>query len=225
MPSVSPGILERAVKGIGNNVPKFVKKHPVVTMTGGALINELDTAMDPMGPAQQLENSIMREYTGGAGAKYACEELAMLDERKSFLATKVSFEKTAEFDAGSALAKPVAQEGIGWLRRLIGATAQSIKNRFSDEPKRKQIMQNIVTRDPVISMFEQEQPGGADEALRTMKQFAPTLSTNPAVVQAFLRNAAISGGPMDYQTIKELADAEASVLKARHEGAWGRQSM
>jgi hypothetical protein len=222
-------MLEKVVKGLGTKVPKFIAKHPIATMTGGVLVNELDTAMRPMGSVEQLENSIMREYIGGRGAKYACEELAILDERKRFLATKVSFEKVAEFDplggAADVAGKAVAKEGISWIRRLIRATAQAINIRVRDEPVRQKIISNVVTQDPIISMYEQENPGGAYTAMQTMRQFAPTLSTNPAIVQAFLRNAAMSGGPMDYQTVKGLADAEMAVLRARHEGAWGRQGI
>lgn len=225
---MSPAIKPRLVRLadlVTKKVPEFVTKHPATAAGIGALGIGIDQMSDYNSPAARVENSIMRESIGGPTAKYACQELADLDARKTFVATKVSFEKVAdEFNpavmAGSKAVDVGVGEGLMAIRKMIGAAAQAIKDRFSDEPKRRRIMDDVLTNDPVVSTFEQEQPGGAQAALYTMKQFAPTLSTNPAVVQSFLRNAAMSGGPLDYQTARGLADAEASVLKARQQRSW-----
>ena len=53
-----------------------------------------------------------------------------------------------------------------------------------------------------------------------MARYAPELSTDPNIVTAFLRHAAMSGGPIDHTMVKGLAEAEMAVQKAQNEGAW-----
>ena len=121
---------------------------------------------------------------------------------------------------GTALGGGVVSEGISALRRLIGASAQAVSERYVEDPKRRAIIDRVVKKDPVVSTAERENPGQAVQAYGTMRRFAPTLSTDPNVVTSFLRNSAMTGGPMDFQTIKGLADAEHAVQRARNEGAW-----
>ena len=121
---------------------------------------------------------------------------------------------------GTALGGGVVSEGISGLRRVIGASAQAVSERYVEDPKRRAIIDRVVKKDPVVSTAERENPGQAVQAYGTMRRFAPTLSTDPNVVTSFLRNSAMTGGPMDFQTIKGLADAEHAVQRARNEGAW-----
>ena len=121
---------------------------------------------------------------------------------------------------GVALGGGVVSEGISALRRLIGASAQAVSERYVEDPKRRAIIDRVVKKDSVVSTAERENPGQAVQAYGTMRRFAPTLSTDPNVVTSFLRNSALTGGPMDFQTIKGLADAEHAVQRARNEGAW-----
>ncbi len=116
----------------------------------------------------------------------------------------------------------VTKKGINALRRLIGSAAQSISERFVQDPKRKKIVTQVMQEDPVIATAERENPGQALQAYKTMRRFAPTLSSDPNVVTSFLRNSALSGGPMDFQTVRGLADAETSIQRAQNEGAWLR---
>lgn len=221
--------LTRIVDLIGDKVPAVVKKHPAL-LAGGIGLGL--GAANLRTPAQQVESNIMREYVGAPGAKYSsCPILEKFAARKISLAAKISFEKTAdtmdfgtEFEsgAGTQAGRSVVMEGINALRRLIGSAAQSISERFIQEPRRERIITDITQRDPVISVAEKEKPGQAWEAYQTMKRFAPTLSTDPNVVTSFLRNTALSGGPMDFQTIRGLADAETAIQRARNEGAWLR---
>lgn len=221
--------LTKIVDFIGDKIPALAKKHPAL-LAGGVGVGL--GAANLRTPAQQVESDIMREYVGAPGAKYSsCPVMEKFAARKIALAAKIAFEKTAEpmdygtaFESGAGMqtGKSVVMEGINALRRLIGSAAQSISERFVQEPKRKQIISDVTVRDPVVSVAEKEKPGQALEAYRTMKRFAPTLSTDPNVVTSFLRNTALSGGPMDFQTIRGLADAETAIQRARNEGAWLR---
>jgi hypothetical protein len=123
---------------------------------------------------------------------------------------------------GGGVGGGIAAEGIGAIRRLLGMTAQSINERLIQDPTRKKIVQTAVSEDPDVKTLEKQQPGSAARAYSTMARYAPELSTDPNVVTAFLRHAAMSGGPVDHTMVKGLAEAETAVQKAKNEGAWLR---
>lgn len=183
----------------------------------------------------------MAEQLGSPGSKFAHEELQQFGARKTYVSTKLAFEKVGgsqyeprpkDYDFGDQLymAMPggfargmgmeTARVGLGGIRQAIGALADLIKEKAYTNPLRKKIFKDIVTNDTVVSSFENEQPGVAAQAYDTLTRFAPELSTDPHVATAFLRNAAMSGGPLDHNLIKGVADAEAAVHRARTEGAW-----
>jgi len=220
--------LTKTVDVVNKKILSFLKKHPTL-VAGGAGVGLGASTMST--PQQHVESDIMREYLGAPGAKYSsCNIMEKFAERKMELAAKIAYEKVAEADfgdtfvsgAGKGMGGGVVSEGIGALRRLIGGAAQSISNRFIDEPKRDKIIQQVMKQDPVVSTAERETPGQALNAYQTMKRVAPALSTDPNVVQSYLRNAVLSGGPIDFQTVKGLADAETSLQRAQNEGAWLR---
>jgi hypothetical protein len=184
------------------------------------------------GPEHVLEGSLMAEQLGVPGSKYGgaepMNELTLFSYRKDYVSTKLAFEKIADWDFSGGvgkgfsegLGKETARTGIGAIRQAISAISDALKEKFYTGPERDQIFKDIVKNDPIVSTFEQEQPGGAAQAYATMRRFAPELSTDKHIVTAFLRNAAMSGGPLDHNMIKGIADAEASVHKARNESAW-----
>lgn len=68
--------------------------------------------------------------------------------------------------------------------------------------------------DPVIAQADAK---SLRDAYETMQRFAPTLATDKNAVRAWLREAAVSGGGVNYNTIKLLTDAE---IAAREGGVW-----
>ncbi len=221
--------LVRVIDALSDRLPAIVKKHPAL-IAGGVGVGL--GAANMRGNAQRVENDIMREYVGAPGAKYSsCPIMEKFAERKLLLSAKTQYEKQAADaafgdsfvqGAGQQTGKGVISTGIDALRRLIGSAAQSISERFIQDPRREKIVQEVVKTDPTISSAERENPGQAYQAYRTMRRFAPALSTDPNVVTSFLRNSALSGGPMDFQTVRGLADAETSIQRAQNEGAWLR---
>lgn len=214
--------LTALVDFLGDKVPGFLVKHPALT---AATIGVGVGAHNMRGPAHVMEGSLMAEQLGVPGSKYSSDELSLFSSRKDFISTKLAFEKGAEgWDWSGGITRGVGQEsaraGIGVVRQAIGALADAIKGKFYTAPVQQTMLKDIVTNDPIVSTFEKEQPGNAAAAYETMKRFAPELSTDKHIVTAFLRNAAMSGGPMDYNMIKGIADAEASIHKARNESAW-----
>jgi hypothetical protein len=213
--------LIRLVDFLGEKIPSFLYKHPALT---AATIGVGLGAANSRGPAHVLEGSLMSEQLGVPGSKYGSDELSMFAARKDYISTKLAFEKVADWDwsggFSSGVGKETARTGIGAIRQAIGAIADAIKERSYNAPARRNLLQDIITNDPIVSTFEQENPGSAAQAFESMQRFAPELSTDRHVVTAFLRNAAMSGGPLDHNMIKGIADAEASIHKARNESAW-----
>ncbi len=60
----------------------------------------------------------------------------------------------------------------------------------------------------------QADPHMIQSSFSTMKRFAPNLASDPNAVRSFLREAATFGTPPSYATMKNLADAEKSVVSA-----------
>jgi hypothetical protein len=130
------------------------------------------------------------------------------------------FGMAADASLAQGIGSQAAKEGISGVRRLVGFAFQAIKDMFFDEPKRQTMLQEIVKTDPVIRTYDRENPGQAAAAFKTMSHFAPMLSRDPSITTAFLRSAAMSGGVLDHQTVKGLAEAETQVQKAKNEGAY-----
>ena len=227
MATASEPAVAKLIDFLGEKVPGFFYRHPSLTAAGvGIGIG----AQNQRGPENVLEGSIMAEQLGVPGSKYGRDELALFSARKDFVSTKLAFEKVADgggwdWDTAgggfmSGAGKETAKAGLGSIRQAIGAVADAIKEKFYNNPARNNLFQEIVKNDPIISTYEQEQPGSAAQAYATMKRFAPELSTDKHIVTAFLRNAAMSGGPLDHNMIKGIAEAETAVHKSKNESAW-----
>jgi hypothetical protein len=153
-----------------------------------------------------------------------------------YLSTKLMFEKTSamSFDKGDmdfaqgiskGIGQSIGNTGIGAIRRLIGTAAQSINEKLIGDPRRERIVDNIINTDPDVANAEAQQPGISYKLFGTMRKFAPTLSRDPNIVTSFLREAAITGGSLNYNTVKGLAEAEAMAQRAKNEGTWLRGDL
>ena len=169
-------------------------RHPALTATvgGGAIVaNQLDDR------AKKLEAEIMRNRLGAPGGKFVYSELDKFASRKKFLAEKTAFEEPDSFNpvsslvrgAGSETAKQIIQGVAGG----VGRAARKVKDKVVQEPKRKKILRELVVDDPVVSMYEEENPGSAERAYSSMRRFDPEMSTDPNVVAAYLIEAAQKG--------------------------------
>lgn len=96
------------------------------------------------------------------------------------------------------------------VQGVVGGGMDAGREAMSWGPKRKQIYERLMATDPVISRADPEM---VLQAYHTMKRFAPLLSTDPATVQSFLREAVVHDGALNYNTIGALAKAES---EARH---------
>jgi len=118
-----------------------------------------------------------------------------------------------------AFAKGLGQNAANSLSALatdmVGKGYSTMKDTLALSPVRSKIFNVLKKEDEII--------GSADnktlmEAYHTMRQVAPNLATDKNAVKSVLRMAATSGGGLDYNTIKGIADAEASVMKVKPGG-------
>jgi len=90
-------------------------------------------------------------------------------------------------------AKGVGQAGTRAVRGMI------------QRKRHPRVFQSVINQDPLLMEVD---PEILQQNFDTMARFAPTLATDPHAVQSFLREAVTSGGGINYNTIKLLADAE-----------------
>lgn len=108
--------------------------------------------------------------------------------------------------AGGAIAEAL-MAGIG---KMVGGAARAL---YTD-PRKKALLQKVITSDPVLSDAVQRSPMMAQnllEAYGTMNKFAPTLTTDVNAVRSFLREVVLGGGHVNYATIKNLVETEKSL--------------
>jgi hypothetical protein len=120
--------------------------------------------------------------------------------------------------AGDAFAKQIGSQSaealMGLATDMAGKTVDTLKSVTMDSPARNAIFSALRKEDPIIAQADMKT---LNDAFHTMANVAPSLSTDKNAVKSVLRLAATSGGGLDYQTIKGLADAETSLKKARGE--------
>lgn len=199
-------VVETAVKA-----GKGAAKHPVATATG---LGGAYAVSDGSKKIDEKSEDLMNHYTG----KYGENLLEKVSEFRTLLKTAGpadgSFLGDVRHGVGGAIGKELISAGIGGLV----AAAHGLKNMTVDRKKRNAILEQIIANDPVISRYAQEHPEEIEKLFTTMTRFAPTLSTDPHAVLAFLRNAIMMGGAIDYRTIQGLAEAEMSAKKALTHG-------
>lgn len=109
----------------------------------------------------------------------------------------------------AAVAKSLA-DTIG--QRLVGdplsAVGTSIKTKYFEEPKWKKNFEEVVASDPQLSRLHQQEPEVLPLAFETIKRFSPTLAKDRLATRSLLRHVAMSGGEMDFGTMKMLAETE-----------------
>lgn len=113
---------------------------------------------------------------------------------------------------GKTVGSESAKQLIGLTTDMFGKAYDNLKDTLVTSPVRRAIFSTLKKEDPIL--------GEADnktllEAYHTMSKVAPTLATDKNAVRSFLTQAVVSGGGLDYNTIKGIADAEASVARAK----------
>lgn len=116
----------------------------------------------------------------------------------------------------SSLGKSTADSLMGLTQDVVTKGYETLKDTLHTSPVRREIFKSLKREDPLIA----DAPNKVLlEAFHTMSKIAPQLSTDKNAVKSVLREAAMSGGGLDFATIKGLADAEKSVMQAKNPGA------
>jgi hypothetical protein len=115
-----------------------------------------------------------------------------------------SFSKTMGSNAADTLSE--------LARDIVSKSVDTLKDTLQLSPARTQIFNVLREEDPDLASADSQT---LMEAYNTMSSIAPNLSTDKNAVKSVLRMAVISGGGLDYQTIKGIADAETAINKAK----------
>jgi len=215
-----PGFV-RVIDYLGKKAPKVALKYPALLAGGAGLTFGLRGSTEP---ANVMEAAMLRERMGAPGAKFA--ELDAFEARKEDAVVLCKMAAFGNDSSGggfsgqviSGTGKELGKSGVGALARALTLAGSKVYDKVSRDPQRKQVFQRVVASDPYVSQFVRESPENearVEEAFKSMSRFAPLLSTDPNAVTSLLRQVAVSAGPVDYNLIKSLADAESSVRKAR----------
>ena len=224
MPVKGPNI-GRALDALRHKVVNTTTKHPGVT---AGLIGTGVAATQLENDAIDTEERIMQEQVGASGAKYAgvfkspardayVQKVAAMDSVRHMPSLPAPLSEQFTGGLASGVGSAAAQEGAGALKALMRIALLATKDKAVQDARRRKIIEELIANDPIVSTFEREIPGGSHQAFQTMRRWAPELSTDPNVVRSYLRQAAQTGGTIDYPALKALTDAELSALKARHE--------
>ena len=238
------GIASRTAKDVGNlagRAAKFTAKRPGLVAAGaagGVLYGQAK------GKAKALEGEIMRNRVGAPGGKFVYAELEKFAMHKRELSDRVVFLKNAADNepkipyetsrtigqvaskiphlalgaigggVGGGFGKGIGDAGAAGITSLVRSGARKVKDKLILEPQRKKILQQLTTEDPVISTYEEGQPGATEQAFSSMRRVAPEMSVDPNVVKSYLREAAQTGGTVNHLTLKQLAEAETAINRA-----------
>lgn len=183
--------------GIGEALMNAIKAHPVAATLGiGGLMG-----LGGIGGFKAMEG-------GKPGDTYSYR----INKGLNNLLDRIRYDEVA----GESFAKEM---GGGSAKALMGLAADmtskgvdALKSVTMDSPARAAIFSALKREDPIIGQADMKT---LNDAFHTMANVAPLLSTDKNAVKSVLRLAATSGGGLDYQTIKGLADAETSLKKAR----------
>lgn len=190
------GGLFRGAGAILGAVGKAVKAHPWVVPAAvtGALIGP---ALDSL--TERTQGTLSYRVNRGLHG--------LIDRIQADEAIGESFAKE--------IGKQTGSEVIGLTKDIMSKGLAILKDTFATSPARQAIFNALKQEDSVLADADDTT---ILEAYHTMARFAPTLSTDKNAVKSFLREAVMSGGGVNYNTIKLLTDAENSLMKQQYGG-------
>ena len=115
---------------------------------------------------------------------------------------------------GGEFAKGVGGSLATGVIKLLGHAFDAVNKAMISKPKQKAIFETALRTDPTIVDFLQGSPDHLamlTDAYATLARFAPSLSEDINVVRTYLREVALSGGGVNYATVKNLIDTERAL--------------
>lgn len=198
-----------------------VRKHPVgATVVGGGAI----AAGNAYGPAAtELESEFMRNRLGAPDAKFVYAQEKVAEQLVSLFVKEAtspasspttfnSFWSEGVKGLGKGVGVGLGAAGVLVLTDILRKAGRGLSQKLLYDHKRKDLLREILVSDPIISTFEENNPGMVLRIYASMVTVAPTLSMDRNAVTSFLREAAQTHGAVNYMTIKQLADTEKAIL-------------
>lgn len=115
---------------------------------------------------------------------------------------------------GGEFAKGIGSSLANGVIKLLGHAFDAVNSAMISKPKQKAIFDSAIRTDPTIVDFLQGAPehmAMLTDAYATLSRFAPSLSEDINVVRTYLREVALSGGGVNYATVKNLIDTERAL--------------
>ena len=157
-------------------------------------------AQDYMNNAKHDLNTALPSMTVTASyEKFAAEKLSVGAPRGNeyFATTSSAVAKSL----GDVLADKLVADPIDALHGTF-------KKKFYDEPEWASNFKKTVESDPMLTDLHKQNPQTLSSAFQTIKRFSPTLAKDHLATRSLLRHVAMSGGEMDFGTMKMLAETE-----------------
>ncbi len=92
-----------------------------------------------------------------------------------------------------------------------------LKAKLYIEPKQQNVLKQVIQTDPTLAQAMEKTPDMVIGAYKTLKQFAPSLTTDANSLKNFLKQAIIMNGQIDFNTIKLLAETEKTIRQFKGE--------
>jgi len=199
--------LEKTAGGIpwlmalGTPIWEAIKTHPGKTLAGVGGLAAAGAALHATGLA------------GGLEGRDAGETMSYrINRGLNALSDRIRADETAAEAFTKTLGGGVADRMLGLTDDIISKTKETLQDKLQVSPMRQLIFQTLKSEDPILADADNKT---LLEAYHTMAKVAPTLATDKNAVRSFLTLAATSGGGLDFQTIKGIADAENAVIRAK----------
>lgn len=195
------GLLSRGVGGIS----RLIQNNPKAAIGTAAMLPILSQAF---GQSQQRhQDELMHAYNDPSRVITASLE--------DFLEKKAA---APSFSIGNEVLKGLVggltTGAVSGFLGLAGSRLSNIKNTLMHEPRRKALLENLMSSDSILKDAITRHPESKNmilEAYGTMVRFAPSLSLDINAVRSFLREAVLGGSGVNYATIKNIVDTEKSI--------------
>jgi hypothetical protein len=128
---------------------------------------------------------------------------------EKFASEKLALEPPIVYGTNAAVAKSLADAlGRKLIEAPIDALHESVKKRYYDEPTWRKNYSQVVKEDPLLSETHKQSPEVLANAFETIKRFSPSLAKDRLATRSLLRHVTMTGGEMDFATMKMLAETE-----------------
>ena len=202
--------LEKVAGGGGGGMASAVLKalgNFVSTPTGRAI---------SVGIPLAIGGSMLWHGLGGGGiteGKRQAETMSYrINRNLNSLTDRIRADEIIGESFGKTVGSESAKQLIGLTTDMVGKAYDNLKDTMVTSPVRSAIFNALKKEDPILNEADNKT---LLEAYHTMSKVAPTLATDKNAVRSFLTQAVVSGGGLDYNTIKGIADAESSVANAK----------